>query len=383
MKPIPMLDLKLEYEYMKRDIDEAIAKCLRHQQWIKGPEVTELEERMAEYLGVEHCIGVASGTDALVISLRALAIKRKSKEFFDRDDEIITTPFTFVATGGAILRAGATPVFVDIDPRTLNIDAAKVAAYLDGNPSRAVGILPVHLYGNACDMDAIMGIAAERGLFVLEDAAQALGAAWDGERLGGIGDAGALSFFPSKNLGGFGDGGMVATNDGELAELARMLLQHGGKDKYRAVHIGYNSRLDTLQAAVLLAKAKYLEEMNGRRRSIASAYGERLRGSELLTLLETPAQAHHAYNQYTVMVEGGRRDELAEHLKARGISTSVYYRLPLHEMHAFAGRMKLGSAPRAAEAAAGQVLSLPIEPLMGSEQIERIAEGIKGFFGSP
>lgn len=379
MNPIPMLDLKREYEYMKKDIDAAIARCLEHQQWIKGPEVAELEEKIAEYLGVKHCIGVASGTDALVISLRALAIKLKGKEFFDCDDEIITTPFTFVATGDAILRAGAIPVFVDIEPKTLNIDPAAVKAYLEKNPSRVVGILPVHLYGNACDMDAIMDIASERGLFVVEDAAQAMGGAWDGKKLGSIGDAGALSFFPSKNLGGFGDGGMVVANDNELEEQARMLMQHGGKDKYRSEHVGYNSRLDTLQAAVLLAKSKYLEEMNERRRNLASIYDEYLQDLEQVTPLQPLEKSYSVYNQYTVIVRGDIRDELADCLRTRKISTSIYYKLPLHKMNAFVKKMKLGTTLHKAEVAAKQVLSLPIEPLMGSEQIKRITKDIKSF----
>src|SRR3972149_441449 len=277
MKQIPMLDLRREYEYMKKDIDAAISRCLEHQKWILGPEVGELERKIAEYIGVKHCIGISSGTDALVLALRALAIKTKGKEYFDRDDEIITTPFTFTATGDAILRAGATPVFVDINPDTYNIDPVKIREYISSaGPDNIVGIVPVHLYGQSCGMDEIMEIARENDLFILEDVAQAFGGKWKGKRLGAIGTAGTFSFFPSKNLGGFGDGGMVSTNDDEIAELVRMLLKHGGRDKYNVDHIGYNARLDTLQAAILLAKFKYIDEFNERRRKIAEIYNREL-----------------------------------------------------------------------------------------------------------
>ncbi len=250
MKQIPMLDLKLEYDYMKKDIDGAIQTCLDHQRWIFGPEVKALEDRIAEYLGAKHCIGACSGTESLVLSLRALAIKIKGEEFFDKSDEILTTSFTFTATGDAILRSGATPVFVDIDPETYNIDTGKIAEYCAAN-TNVVGIMPVHLYGQTCDMTAIMELAGKHNLFIVEDVAQAFGGGWKDKKLGTIGDAGAFSFFPSKNLGGFGDGGVVATNDDTTAEVLRMLIKHGGKDKYNVDHVGYNARLDTLQAAIV------------------------------------------------------------------------------------------------------------------------------------
>src|SRR3990172_10957832 len=287
MKQIPMLDLKLEYEYMKKEIDSAIGRCLEHQQWILGPEVKELENKIAEYLGVKHCIGISSGTDALVLSLRALAINLKGKEYFYKTDEIITTSFTFTATGDAILRAGATPVFVDIDPDTYNIDPIKIKEYLEKaetSNSRVVGIIPVHLYGQACCMDELMDIAKEYNLFVLEDVAQAFGGMWKNKKLGSIGNSGAFSFFPSKNLGGFGDGGMVSTNEDVTADMVRMLLKHGGRDKYNVDHIGYNARLDTLQAAVILAKFRYIVEFNEKRRKIAGIYNKDLANIEGLVL---------------------------------------------------------------------------------------------------
>ncbi|MDP2167618.1 MAG: DegT/DnrJ/EryC1/StrS family aminotransferase [Thermodesulfovibrionales bacterium] len=381
MKDIPMLDLRLEYEHMKDDIDSAIRKCLEHQQWIFGPEVKELEDKIAGYLGVKHCIGVSSGTEALVLSLRALAIKLKGKEYFDRADEIITTPFTFTATGDSILRAGATPVFVDIDPDTYNIDPAEIREYLKHGEGRVVGIIPVHLYGQACDMTEMTDIAREYNLFMVEDVAQAFGGMWKDRKLGSIGTAGAFSFFPSKNLGGFGDGGMVSTADNEVAELARMLLKHGGKDKYNVDHIGYNARLDTLQAAVVLAKFKYIEEFNEKRRKIAEAYSKKL---SMVKGIVLPGELHdphyHVYHQYTIRVTNGKRDELQKYLKEKGISTMVYYPVPLHKMKVFKGRWKNYRGLQKAEKATDEVLNLPIEPLQQKGHTMYVAENIMDFF---
>ncbi len=377
-----MLDLRLEYEYMKEDIDSALAKCLTHQKWIFGPEVAELEERIAEYLGVEHCVGVSSGTEALVLSLRALAFKTKGEEFFTRDDEIITSPFTFTATGDAILRAGATPVFVDIDPLTYNIDVNKLKSYLTANSAKVVGILPVHLYGQACDMKEVMRMADEYGLFVLEDVAQAFGGKWSGMKLGSFGNAGAFSFFPSKNLGGFGDGGMVSTNDSEIAGFVRMLLKHGGKDKYNVDHLGYNARLDTLQAAVILAKFKYIDAFNLRRVAIAARYSEDLRDipGMFLPLPLPSADVDHVYHQYTVRVINGRRDDLQRYLSEKKVSTMIYYPLPLHQMKVFHGRSIVSEYLPESEKAAREVLSLPVEPLMNAGSITAVTETIKRFF---
>ncbi len=382
MKTIPMLDLRLEYEYMKKDIDAALGKCLAHQKWIFGPEVKELEESAADYLGAAQCIGVSSGTEALLLSLRAQALKTTGKEFFSRDDEIITSPFTFTATGDAILRAGATPVFVDIDPSTYNIDANKLRSYLVPNSAKVVGIIPVHLYGQACDMGNVMSMANGHDLFVLEDVAQAFGGAWKGRKLGTIGTAGGFSFFPSKNLGGFGDGGMVSTNDDEIAGIVRMLLKHGGKDKYNVDHIGYNARLDTLQAAIVLAKFKYIDEFNGRRRSIADFYSKALNGLDGLSLpLPMPAaDVDHVYHQYTIRIADGRRDDLQKFLNDNNISTMVYYPMPLHQMKVFGGRSIVSGSLPESEKAAKEVLSLPIEPLMTLESMRDVVETIKRFF---
>ncbi|HOK80417.1 MAG TPA: DegT/DnrJ/EryC1/StrS family aminotransferase [bacterium] len=379
---IPMLDLGREYEYMRNDIDQAIRKCLEHQKWILGPEVGELEKKISNYLGVKHCVGVSSGTDALVLGLRALALKIKGKEFFDRTDEIITTPFTFTATGDAILRSGAIPVFVDIDPQTFNIDTGKIAEYLENQGDKVVGILPVHLYGLACDMDKIMGLAEKNKIFVLEDVAQASGGAWKNRKLGSIGNVGAFSFFPSKNLGGFGDGGMVATDDDEIADIVRILLKHGGKDKYNVDYLGYNARLDTIQAAVLVAKFKYLDQFNEKRRMIAEFYNENLKEIGHIITPEITPDAYHVYHQYTIRVKNGKRDGLQNYLKEKGIATMIYYPVCLHRMKLFEGRSKSFKTLINADNITSEVLSLPIEPLMKNEELQYIVSEIKNYFST-
>ncbi len=404
-RKIPMLDLRLEYERMKEDIDRAISKCLAHQSWIFGPEVRELEEKAGAYLGAAHCVGTSSGTEALVLALRALAIKR-GREYFEKEDEIITTPFTFTSTGDAILRSGATPVFIDIDPATYNLDAARLKRYLEAGPGRAVGILPVHLYGCPCDMKEIMALARRFDLFVVEDVAQAFGAAWNGRRLGTIGDAGAFSFFPSKNLGGFGDGGMLATGDAQISAIARMLIKHGGRDKYNVEHVGYNARLDTLQAAVVLSKLGHIEELNGRRRAIAALYSDALSQVAEIDPPAAPSGGLHVYNQYTIRVRGisaqgagaigagalsglrqtglrdGPREDLQGHLRQRGVDTMVYYPVPLHKMKVFYGRCAVPYMLGESEQAVKEVLSLPIEPFMREEDVLHVARLVSGFFSS-
>lgn len=379
-----MLDLKAEYLYMKEDIDAAIARCLEHQQWIFGPEVSEFEEKVAEYIGVGHCIGTSSGTDALVLALRALAIKTKSRQYFDRSDLIITTPFTFTATGDAILRAGATPLFVDIDPVTYNIDPSKIREALDRpnttfDSSRVVGILPVHLYGQSCQMDEIMSIAREYNLFVVEDCAQSFGGSWQDKKLGSIGDAGAFSFFPSKNLGGFGDAGAVTANDDELDGLIRMLIKHGGKDKYNVDYVGYNARLDTFHAAVLLAKLKHINDFNDRRCKIAQCYSECFKDVESVIVPSMPNDCH-VFHQFTIRIVNGQRDALQLHLKIVGIDTAVYYPVPLHKMKVFSKRCFISNKLEETKRTSESVLSLPIEPLSQEEDISYIVECTKRFW---
>lgn len=381
---IPMLDLMLEYDYMKEEIDEAIKNCLSHHRWILGPEVSELEEKVANYLGAGHCTGVSSGTDALLLALRAMAIKTKGQEFFNKSDEIITTPFTFNATAGAILLAGATPVFVDIDANSYNISPTEVKRYMESGGSNVVGIMPVHLYGQACDMDEVMSIAEERGLFVVEDAAQAFGGKWEGQRLGTIGAAGCFSFFPSKNLGGFGDGGMVSTSDDEVAEIVRMLLKHGGKDKHEINHIGYNARLDTFQAAILLVKLKHIDRFNEKRRAIASMYNEGFKDVDGITTPAVSPDAYHVYHQYTVKVKN--RDAVNEYLDKNGVSSVAYYSLPLYGMKAFHGKCKVfgndasrdnGGELKNVANSCPAVLSLPIEPLQDEGTTKAVIETLK------
>ncbi len=383
---VPMLDLRREYAYMKADIDAAIRRCLDHQKWILGPEVAELEEKAADYLGVRHTIGTSSGTDALVLALRALAIKTKDREYFDKGDQIITTSFTFTATGDAILRAGATPVFVDIDPDSYNIDPDRIRQYLvrytqgaRAGSAKVVGIIPVHLYGQACDMDEITAIAKEFGLFVLEDVAQAFGGSHGNRKLGSIGTCGAFSFFPSKNLGGFGDGGLLSTNDGEIAEISRMLLKHGGRDKYDVEHIGYNARLDTLQAAVLLAKLTYIDEFNGRRKHVGSLYAAELRKTEGIVVPLSRTASDHVFHQFTIRVLHGRRDALRSSLKESGIESMVYYPVPLTDMKVFHERCVTQENMAVTKRAPHEVLSLPMEPLMEDEEVLSVVRAVRDF----
>jgi dTDP-4-amino-4,6-dideoxygalactose transaminase/predicted nucleic acid-binding protein len=373
---VPMLDLKKEYHYSIEEIDHVVLKNIAEAKYILGPEVKELEEKIAQYIGVKHCIGCSSGTEALVLSLRALAIKLKKQEYFDKADEIITTPFTFTATGDAILRSGATPVFVDIDLDTYTIDPEKIREYLSQNP-KVVGIIPVHLYGHPANMDEIMEIARENNLFVVEDVAQAFGSRWSGKKLGSIGTTGCFSFFPSKNLGGFGDGGMVSTNDDELAEISRMLIKHGGKDKYNVDHVGYNARLDTIQAAIILAKFDIIDDFNERRRKIAKLYTEGLKEIQWLKTPIEKEKAYHVFHQYTILLKDKNRDELQENLKQKGISTMVYYPYPLHKMKVFINNgMKVHGDLQNSEYAAKNVLSLPIEPLYDEKIIYKVIDGL-------
>ena len=378
MTLIPILDLKSEYLHMKTDIDTAIAKCLDHQQWILGPEVKELENKIAAYLKVPYCIGCSSGTDALVLALRALAIKIKGKEYFDRSDFIATTAFTFTATGDAILRAGAAPVFVDIDPKTFNIDTEELKNCVN-KISNIVGIIPVHLYGRSCEMDEIMALAQSAGLFVVEDIAQAFGGEYKGKKLGAIGDLGCFSFFPSKNLGGFGDGGMVSTKDAQLTDLVRMLTKHGGKDKYNVDHIGYNARLDTLQAAILSAKFKFIDEFNAKRRVIATRYNQGLQGHSSIIIPEIIDG--HAVHQYTIRCSpASLREKMQSFLKDKGIQTMVYYPFPLHTMKVFKDHdARSFDNLSNAESAAEQVLSLPIEPLQTKDTTDFVIKTLRSF----
>jgi dTDP-4-amino-4,6-dideoxygalactose transaminase len=346
---IPILDPTQEVAFLWDDLMAAAAGVLRSGEYINGPNVAAFETEMAEYLGVRHAVGVNSGTDALVIALRAMGI--------GPGDEVITTPFTFFATAEAVSAVGATPVFADIDPVSFNLDPMSVEPLIT---LRTKAIIPVHLFGHAVDMDPINSLAAAYGLQVLEDVAQGMGAWYKGEKLGSLGTMGAFSFFPSKNLGAFGDGGLVTTHDDGLAEAARMLRVHGARKKYHNEVVGYNSRLDEMQAALLRVKLPYLDVSNEGRRAVARRYAEGLEGGGL-TIPAEAAYARHVFHQYTVRVPAGRRDALQAALAARGVSTMVYYPVPVHRLPVYRDR---GDRAPLAEAAQSAVLSLPMWPRM-------------------
>ncbi|GIV96205.1 MAG: aminotransferase [Herpetosiphonaceae bacterium] len=360
---IPVLDLSPEIESLWDELNSAIQQVLRSGQFIMGSAVKAFETEVAAYLGVKHAIGVNSGTDALVIGLRALGI--------GPGDEVITTPFTFFATAEAISHVGATPVFVDIDPRTYTIDPALIEACIT---PRTKAILPVHLFGHAADMDALMEIAEHHKLVVLEDVAQAFGGEYRSRKLGTIGQIGAFSFFPSKNLGAYGDAGLIATNDDQAAEVARMLRAHGARRKYYNEVLGYNSRMDTIQAAILRVKLPHLDSWNEGRRRVAQRYNELLHDLPgAVTPSEAP-YARHVFHQYTIRILHGRRDQVQQALADAGIGTMVYYPVPVHKLPIYAS---LGYSLPHAEQAAGEVLSLPIWPQMEPELQRRITKALQ------
>ena len=360
---IQMVDLVTQYKKIKPEVDEAIHRVLDSGHYIMGKEVGEFEAAVASYLHVKYAIGCASGTDALQIAMMALGI--------GDGDEVITTPFTFVATTETIALIGAKPVYVEIDPATYNIDPARIEAAIT---KKTRAIIPVHLYGQPCAMDEIMAVANKHGIPVIEDAAQAMGAEYKGRKVGGIGAFGAISFFPSKNLGAFGDAGMVVTNDPLLAEKARMIIVHGSRKKYYHEILGVNSRLDTLQAAILKVKLKYLEEWHEARRRAAHTYNRLLAGSGTVVPYEVPG-CRHIYHQYTLRVS--RRDAVAKHLADKKIPHAIYYPIPLHMQQAFTDpAVPEGTFP-VTERAAREVLSLPMHTELSEEQQEFIAASVR------
>lgn len=383
---IPLCDLKQQYHALKAEIDAAMQAVAAGTRYILGPNVKQLEEDVARFSECRHGIGVASGTDAIHLALRALGV--------GPGDEVITTPFTFVATTEAIGMVGATPVFVDIDPRTFNLDPEKIEAAIT---PRTKAVLPVHLYGQPCDMDPIMEAAQRHGLYVVEDAAQAFGATYKGHQVGSFGNAGCLSFFPSKNLGCFGDGGMVVTNNDEVAERVEMLRRHGGRIKYHHDELGLNSRLDELQAAILRVKLPHLARWNKLRRAHAHRYTELLAdvpritppheltdGGQAVPAGE-PSNGHEriveaVYHQFTVLVDD--RDEVSQSLKDKGIGNAVYYPVPLHlqNVHARLGH-KPGALPNS-EGVGQRCLSLPIFPELSEDQIQQVVNTLEKIVAS-
>jgi len=361
---IPILDLTPEIQALWPEFQKAIEGVFQSTQFILGPNVHAFEKEMADYLGVKHAIGCNSGTDALIIALRALGV--------GPGDEVITTPFTFFATGEVVNLVGATPVFVDIAPETFNIDVNQIAAKIT---TKTRAIIPVHLFGNSADMRPLQTLAAQHGLPVLEDVAQALGGEYEGRKLGSLGEMGAFSFFPSKNLGAFGDAGLVTTNDDKLAELCRKLRVHGSIQRYRNEMIGYNSRMDELQAALLRIKLKRLDEANEGRRLVARRYNEVFKGIPGVVTPNDAPHSKHVYHQYTLRVPASKRDVLHEKLAEQGIGSMIYYPIPLHQLPVYQA-MKWGPFP-IAEKAAEEVISLPIWPTLSSEAQLEVAGAVQ------
>jgi len=430
---VPLLDLKRQYQSIKEEIDSAIQRVLESQQFILGEEVENFENEIADYCGTKHAIGVASGTDAIKLALQAAGVGE------GENDKVITTPFTYFATAGSIVNAGAEPVFVDIKPDTFNIDPDEVRKLLEGkkeapNSPQATGhkpqankstnhspltdvkaIIPVHLYGQMADMDPIMQIAEEYDLVVVEDAAQAIGATYQSsldsegspntdvslqatghkpqasnstnhspltKKAGSIAHLGCFSFFPTKNLGGYGDGGMVVTDDDELAEKVRMLRVHGSKEKYFNEIVGHNSRLDALQAAVLSTKLPYLDEWSKARAENAKEYNENLNDISEITTPKVENGRNHIYHQYTIRVGNSKRDKLQSYLQENDIGRKIYYPLSLHLQGCFE---RLGYSKGDflnAEKVSEEVLSLPIFPELTRQEIKYVENTISDFFDS-
>lgn len=374
MKTIPFIDLQAQQRLIREQIEERLRRVLDHGGYVMGPEVAELEERLAAFVGARHCIGVASGTDALLMALMAYGV--------GPGDAIFTTPFTFVATAEVIALLGATPVFVDIDPRTFNLDPHCLEQTLESffadsrHGLRPRGIIPVDLFGLPADSAPIRGLAERYGLFVLEDAAQGLGGRYRDRPAGSLGNIAATSFFPAKPLGCYGDGGALFTDDDDLAEKVRSIRVHGkGTDKYDNVRVGVNGRLDTLQAAILLPKLDIFPDELRSRQEVAGHYTKRLSATPGLVTPLVPAGLTSAWAQYSLLVED--RERLVSHLHRAGIPTGIYYPKPLHLQTAFAA---LGHRPGdfpVAEATSGRILSLPMHPYLGEEQISRICDGIE------
>jgi dTDP-4-amino-4,6-dideoxygalactose transaminase len=384
---VPLLDLKAQYAQIRAEVLPIIEAVCATQRFILGDHVTALEAEVAAYCASAAGIGVSSGTDALLLALMALEV--------GASDEIITSPFTFFATAGTIARLGARPVFCDIDPVSFNLSPQAVAEFVDRHcdmkagqlinrrtGGRIKGLMPVHLYGQAADMDPLMAIARKTGLKVIEDAAQAIGTEYKGVRVGSIGDIGCFSFFPSKNLGAFGDAGLCTTNDAQLAESMRVLRVHGGKPKYFHSVIGGNFRIDELQAAVLRVKLKYLDGWTEARQRNAAHYDAAFAAARLAKVITPRAsvKGRHIFNQYVVRVEN--RDALKNHLTERSIGTEIYYPVPLHMQQCFAYLgYKDGDFPES-ERAAAETLALPIYPELTTAQLDHVVTSVAEFYGA-
>ena len=364
---IPMVDLKGQYRNLKEEIDAAMLEALEATQFVLGPNVRAFEEEAAAYLGAKHAVGVASGTDALHLALVAAGIKP--------GDEVITTPFTFIATAEAIRYVGATPVFVDVDPKTFNIDVGQVE---DAITPATRAILPVHLFGQPADMSALQTIADRHNLILVEDCAQSFGAGIDGRMTGTIGAAGCFSFFPSKNLGCFGDGGLITTDSDAMAEHLRVLRNHGSWKRYHHSELGFNSRLDELQSVILRIKLKHIDRYNEERRRVAHRYSQQL--AELPDIVPPfeDGKGRHVYHQYTVLTP--KRQAIMEALQEKGIASAIYYPIPLHKQEVFASEWK-GPALPVSDQVAAQCMSLPVFPELSDNQVDTIVEAIAQVVG--
>ena len=379
-----MLDLKRQYESIKDDVTTAIERVLTTQYFIGGPELDAFERESAAYLGARACVGCASGTDALWLALEAGGVRPT--------DGVITSAFTFFASASSITRCAAAPVFADVDPATLTLNPAAVRELLAGS-SAVRAIMPVHLYGQSADMDAFAAIAREHGVAIIEDAAQAFGASWHGKKAGTLGKAAAFSFYPTKNLSAYGDGGAISTDDEELAAHVRRLRNHGSRERYYHEEIGWNSRLDALQAAVLRVKLKHIDRWNQQRRDVAQRYDALFGANGLvksgattvdaqapIALLQTRPEAFHIYHQYVVRAH--KRDELRAFLTERSIGTEIYYPVPLHLQKSF-GYLgyKPGDLPES-ERAAKESLALPIFPELRDDEQQRVVTAIADFYST-
>lgn len=365
-QPIPLIDLTAQFQGMSDEVMAAVQKVFTEQKFILGDEVAELEHEVAEYCDARHAVGCNSGTDALILALQALDI--------GPGDEVITTPFSFFATASAICRAGATPVFVDIEPDCFNLDPEQVE---DAVTPKTKAIIPVHLFGQCCDMEPLWRIATQHHLAIVEDACQAIGAEYHGRKTGVLGTVACFSFFPTKNLGGAGDGGMMTTDDPALATRLRRLRVHGDVGQYEHLEIGMNSRLDALQAAVLRVKLRKLEQWTEARQQNAKRYAELVRQhklQEFISLPKTAPEQRHVYNQFTIRVRNGERDTVMKSLRDRKVGCAIYYPKPLHVQKCFAS---LGYRPGefpVAETAAKEVLALPIYPELPRADLERVVD---------
>ena len=363
---IPINDLKRQYKAIEKPVMDKLSGIFASQSFILGPETEELERRISEYCGTAYAAGVNSGTDALILALAAMGV--------GEGDEVITTPFTFVATAEAIAQAGARPVFVDVDPNTYNIKPDLIP---DKITKRTKAILPVHLYGLPADMDPIIDIAGKCALSILEDCAQAIGSEYKGRKAGSMGDAGTISFYPGKNLGGFGDGGMVVTNSKDICDKIKLLRNHGSSERYRHSVVGYNSRLDDIQSAVLNVKLDSLDEWIEKRIEIAQFFNRELKDLPV-SLPSIPEGSRHSFHLYTL--RSRKAGEIISYLGKNGIESRAYYPVPLHLMECFSYLgYKKGDLPES-EKLSGEVFSIPVYPELSREEIGYIANKIKGFF---